>query len=145
MRPLDNALFFTCSVIEFIGRQTRNRRGAVVEALGEDVDRIYRYADVFHCEPIEKVADDFIRRNGIPQGDFDNIASCQYAVPSFWDIGGDFARLIQDCFPDDLLHGLREIYRSWLTDRIMNFNSDLFYQSREYLAECFRAGEILDE
>jgi len=145
MPLLDNDLFFTCSVIEFIGRQTHNRRGVVVDCLGADVERLYHFADVFHSEPIEKVADDFVRRNSIPQGDYDNIASCQYAVPSYWDIGGTFSRLIQDCFPDDVLQGLREIYHSWLADRILNFNSDLFYQSREYLAECYRADEILDE
>lgn len=145
MQPVDSALFFTCSLIEFIGRQTRNRRETVVDALATDVDRIYHYADVFHCEPIEKVADDFITRANIHLGEFDNIASCQYAVPSYWDIGGTFARLIQDCFPEDVLGGLREIFHSWLTGRIMNFNSDLYYQSREYLALCYHEGKILDE
>ena len=57
----DNSLFFLCSLIEFIGRQQKQRRGRIVELLGENViKRIYDYADVFHCEPIEKVADDFI-------------------------------------------------------------------------------------
>lgn len=145
MPPVDNALFFTCSVIEFIGRQTHNRREAVVDALGTDLERIYHYADVFHCEPIEKVADDFIRRNNIRQGDYDNIASCQYAVPSYWDIGKVFARLIRDCHPEDLLQGLRTVYHSFLTNRIMNFNSDLYYQPPDYLAACYREGRILDE
>ena len=60
----DNALFFTCSLIEYIGRLTKNKRKDIIDYLGEDVNRIYKYADVFHCEPIEKVADDFILRNG---------------------------------------------------------------------------------
>jgi len=57
----DNDLFFTCSLIEFIGRRQKLKRSDVVTYLGKDkVKRIYNYADVFHCEPIEKVADDFI-------------------------------------------------------------------------------------
>lgn len=58
----------------------------------------YRYADIFHCEPIEKVADDFIQRNHILTGSFDNIASCKYTVPDYWDIGEVFERLIEDIF-----------------------------------------------
>lgn len=57
--------FYTCSLIEYIGRITKNTRKVIVEYLGKYVDRIYKYADVFHCEPIEKVADDFIVRNHI--------------------------------------------------------------------------------
>ncbi|MBQ4481576.1 MAG: hypothetical protein II943_13155 [Victivallales bacterium] len=145
MSKIDTALFFTSSVIEFIGRQTHNRREVVVDALGTDVDRIYHYADVFHCEPIEKVADDFIRRNNIRQGDYDNIASCQYAVPSYWDIGKVFARLIRDCHPEDLLQGLRMVYHSFLANRITNFNSDLYYQPPDYLALCYHGGKIVED
>jgi len=31
----------------------------------------------------------------------------------------------------------------WLADRILNFNSDLYYQSREYIALCYKEGEVL--
>ena len=52
----DNDLFFTCSLLEYIGRQQKLRRD-VVDALGEKVvRRIYRYADVLHSEPIAEVA-----------------------------------------------------------------------------------------
>ena len=89
----NSALFFTCSLIELIGRMTKNKRQDVVDYLGtEDVTRIYQYADVFHCEPIEKVTDDFIQRNQIPEGSFDNIEACRYAVPDYWDIGEVFER-----------------------------------------------------
>ena len=54
MQKNNNALFFTCSLIEYIARETKNRRKDDVLYLGEDLQRIYSYADVFHCEPIEK-------------------------------------------------------------------------------------------
>jgi hypothetical protein len=38
---------------------------------------------------------------------------------------------------------MRLYFFSWIASRILNFNSDLFYQSRDYLAECCRSGEIL--
>lgn len=51
-----NDLFYTCSLIEFIGRQQRQERSFVVRQIGKDtLTRIYKYADVFHCELIGKV------------------------------------------------------------------------------------------
>lgn len=140
----DNNLFFVCSLIEYIARQTQNRRSDVVKQLGTDVKQIYDYADVFHCEPIAKVADDFIKKDHITNGEYDNISVCRYLVPDYWDIGEVFARLIEDCCgKKDVIDGLKEVYSSWLTEEIMNFNSDLYYQPRDYIAECYRAGEIL--
>ena len=139
-----NSLFYTCSLIEFISRQTKNNRKDVIEYLGEDLERIYNYEDVFHCEPIEKVANDFIIRNNISTGNFDNISKCKYNIPDYWEIGEVFERLIEDIYDEkDVFRGIREVYSSWLAEKILNFNSDLYYQSRQYLAECYKAGKII--
>ena len=140
-----NDLFYVCSLIEFIGRRQKLRRSEVVARLGEaTIRRIYRYADTFHCEQIEKVADDFISMRSLPTGDFDNVASCRYAVPGYWDIGAVYARLIEDVMDGaDPIAKLVEVYSSWMNDALSRFNSDLFYQSRQYIAECYRAGTIL--
>ena len=117
----------------------------MVAALGEEaIRRIYQYADTFHCEQIAKVADDFITLRSIPSGDFDNVAKCRYAVPGYWDIGAVYARLIEDVSDGaDPVSKLMEVYASWMSDALSRFNSDLFYQSRGYIAECYRAGRIL--
>lgn len=140
-----NDLFYVCSLVEYIGRERKLRRADVVAALGEEtIRRIYRYADTFHCEQIAKVADDFIALRSIPTGDFDNVAKCRYAVPGYWDIGAVYARLIEDVSDGaDPVPKLMEVYASWMSDALSRFNSDLFYQSRNYIAECYRAGRIL--
>ena len=140
----DNNLFYVCSLIEYIARETKNTRNDVVNCLNHDLQRIYDYADVFHCEPIEKVADDFIERASIPIGNYDNLCCCRYALPAYWDIGEVFARLVEDCYGGiDVMDGVREVYGSWLADKILNFNSDLYYQPRDYIAACYREGKIL--
>ena len=59
----NNNLFFACSLIEYIGRKAKRRRSEVADFLGKDrIERIYAYADVFHCEPIEKTATSWQRR-----------------------------------------------------------------------------------
>ena len=138
-----NSLFFTCSLIEVIGRVRRLRRDDVVDALGEPtLRRILSHADVFHCEPIAKVADDFIRLRAIPEGDFDNVAKCRYRVPDYWEIGAVYARLVEDR-GGDALESLTAVYHSALSSALCRFNSDLYYQPRQYLAECLKADAIL--
>ena len=141
----NNDLFYVCSLVEYIGRERRLRRSEVVAGLGEEtLRRIYRHAGVFHCEPIAKVAEDFIALRSLPEGNFDNVAACRYAVPSYWDIGAVHARLIEDVADGaDPVSKLVEVYSSWMSDALSRFNSDLFYQPRAYLAECYRAGTIL--
>lgn len=141
----NSALFYTCSLIEYIGRQTKNKRSDIIDQLGkDDVARIYEYSDVFHCEPIEKTADDFIQRNHIPVGRFDNVDSCKYDVPDYWDIGEVFERLIEDSYEEsEVIEGIFDVYHSWIADKILNFNSDFFYQSREYIAVCYKEGKVL--
>ena len=57
----NNDLFFTCSLIEYIARKTKNTKKEVVEKLGkETINKIYDLAEVYHSENIEKVAEEFI-------------------------------------------------------------------------------------
>ena len=140
----NNDLFFTCSLIELIGRITKNTRKDVIEYLGDDLKRIYSHADVFHCEPIEKVADDFIVRNAVKDGNYDPISKAKYSVPDYWDIGEVFQRLIEDTSDEEnIVDGIKKVFSSWIAEKILNFNSDLYYQPRDYLAECYREGGII--
>lgn len=144
MNKNNNSLFYTCSLVEFISRETKNHRRDIINYLGDDIERIYNYEDVFHCEPIEKVAYDFIIRNNIEHGEFDNISTCKYNIPNYWEIGEVFERLIEDNYPqEEVFNGIREVYSSWIAEKILNFNSDLYYQSREYLSECYKIGKII--
>ena len=44
----ENDLFFTCSLIDYIARKTKNKRADIVTMLGKDaVARIYDLADVY--------------------------------------------------------------------------------------------------
>lgn len=100
--------------------------------------------DVFHCEPIEKVADDFIVRNAVKEGNYDPALEAKYSVPDYWDIGEVFQRLIEDTSDEEhVVEGIQKVFSSWIAERILNFNSDLFYQPREYIAECYKAGVII--
>lgn len=43
---------------------------------------------------------------------------------------------------EHLIDHLMEVYTSWIDDAISNYNSDFYYQSRDYLFACYQEGEI---
>lgn len=144
----DSALMYTCSLIEYIGREKKHSRGDVVKLLGvKNVTRIYKYADVLHCEPIARVADEYINMANINSGAYDNVGKCKYEVPDYWDIGEVYERLIEDVTPSevqsDILETLFSVYDSWISEAISNYNTDFFYQPRDYIRECYLAGQVL--
>lgn len=139
-------LFYTCSLIEYIGRKQKQRRETVVKLLGQEtIRRIYRYADVFHCEPIAKTADDFIHICNIPVGAYDNLEKAKYEIPDYWTIGEVYERLIEDVSEDSteaIVDTIMAVYSSWISDAISNYNTDFYYQSREYICRCYTEGEV---
>ena len=139
-------LFYTCSLIEYIGRKQKQRRETVVKLLGQEtIRRIYRYADVFHCEPIAKTADDFIHICNIPVGAYDNLEKAKYEIPDYWTIGEVYERLIEDVSEDNteaVVDTIMAVYSSWISDAISNYNTDFYYQSREYICQCYTEGEV---
>jgi hypothetical protein len=142
-----NNMFFLCSLIEYIGRRTKNHRNVVVNALGkEQLQHIFDLADVYHSENIEKVACGLIEKYSIQEGLFDNVALARYAMPTHWDIGKVYKRLILEVAEKHgkpLIDTLMEVYGSWLSRKIEDFNSSLYYESPGYLYQSYITGEVL--
>ncbi len=141
----DSALFFTCSLIEQMGRTLHLERRKIVESLGETgINMLYRNADILHCEPIEKTADDVIEEFALSSGDYDNVEQAQYLVPDVWTMGKVYARLIEDVANEDIVKTLLGVYSSWIDSKVSDYNSSFYYQPRDYIAECFRQNMVLD-
>ena len=93
-----NDFFYVCALIEFTARKTRNKRGVIVRAMGEEGVKKELYdAEVNHCLSFEQVSDEIIDRYKIPTGNFDTISDSQYSIPSFLDIGRLYSIMIEDC------------------------------------------------
>ena len=143
----ENDLFFTCSLIDYIARKTKNTRATVVEKLGrERLEKIYDLADVYHCDNINRVSDDFIQEAGITTGTFDNVAECRYAIPTHWDIGKVYKRLIKQVAANeqiDVIDALMKVYRSFISPKIDDYNSSVYYENPSYIYECYRENKML--
>ena len=139
-----NRMFYTCSLIEYISRTTHNRRIDVVNALGKvNIERIYEYSDVFHSDRIESVAAEWQERCNIQEGSFDNISTCRYRLPSHWDIGKVYSRLIK-AIGGNATDTLHEVYSSWLAPKIDDYNIAVYYMPPGYLYESYKEGCLLD-
>jgi hypothetical protein len=147
MSQKDNDLFFTCALIDYIARKTKNTRTDVVNRLGkEQISKIFELAGIYHCDNPERVCDDFIESAHIETGTFDNIADCGYAVPSYWDIGKVYKRLIKMVAEDkktDVIDALFEVYNSFISPAIDDYNSSFYYENPLFIFECYKAKKIL--
>lgn len=82
----------------------------------------------------------------IPYGDYDTVSNCRYEVPSYTDIGANYQRLIVNVCLDngDIINTLYEVFLSFLSDVMSNFNSDFYYQNDSYMKECYLEGRVLE-
>lgn len=141
-----NDLFYTCSLIEYITRKTKNKKKDVIDKLGENkIKKIYELAEVYHSDNIEKVADDFINECNISIGKYNYIDACQYRIPSYYEIGKVYQRLIIMVNSDSIKYvdTLLEVLNSWIIEKIDNYNSSMYYENPDYIYQCYIEGRVL--
>lgn len=143
----DNDLFYLCGLIDYMARKTKNERAYIVNRLGrERLEKIYDLADVYHCDNIDRVSEDFIKESDIKIGSFDNVKECGYAIPSHWDIGKVYKRLIKKVAEEDgidAISALIKVYNSFISPKIDDYNSSVYYENPSYIYESYREGSLL--
>ena len=73
-------------------------------------------------------------------GSFDNIALAKYAVPSHWDIGKVYKRLIlgiAEAEQTDVITALFSAYHSFVTEKIEDYNSSFYYENPQYILNSY--------
>jgi len=142
-----NDLFYVCSLIEFVGRKTKNRRAVIVKNFGkEEIKRQLEIAELNHCLSFDEVADELIDYFHIPEGDYDTVGSCKYEVPGFLAIGKVYQRLITAVYEKggQLEEIICQIFSSFISDEISDFNTSVYYSSPEYIKASYEEGRLLD-
>ena len=120
--------------------------GKMTVYLGKDlITKIYDLADVYHSDNIDRVSDDFILAAKLQNGDFDNVSTAKYAVPSHWDIGQAYKRLILGIAKEkemDIPDALLAAYNSFVSDKIDDYNSSFYYDAPQNILNAFLDGKI---
>lgn len=139
-----NDLFFTCALIEYIARKTKNRARDVVDALGKArIEKIYDLADIYHSDNIDRVCEDFVRDSNIAIGDDNHVGAAKYAVPSHWDIGKIYKRLIIGIAQNrniEIVDALFLAYHSFVSEKIDDYNSSFYYDAPQNILNTFLTG-----
>lgn len=142
----DNDLFFACSLIELIARKTKNTKKYIIKKLGkEKIKKIYELAEVYHSENIEKVSDELIEQCNIEIGEYDIISECKYRIPTIWELGRIYQRLIimVNNKEEEYIDTLLEVLSSWIIEKIDNYNSSMYFENPEYIYECYVENKII--
>lgn len=145
MSSYDNDLFYLCSLIEYIARKTNNTKEYVVNKIGKDfLKKIYTLAEVYHSENIDKVSDEIINECNIENGNY-KIDNCKSRVPSYFEIGAVYERLIKQISgsKEDYIDNLIKVLTSWIITKIDNYDSSMYYENPSYIYECYKEGKVL--
>ena len=138
-------IYYVCCLIEFLGRKTKNHRQDIIGYFSKkDLERQLRLAEVNHCLSFEQVSDELIEDFNIQNGEFDTVSECRYEVPSVMSIGMLYQELVLAVMPgEDAAQGIKDIFSSFITDEISDFNSNVYYTNPDYLKCSYLEGEVL--
>ena len=79
-------------------------------------------------------------------GNFDNVGDCRYAIPTYWDIGKVYKRLVLQVAEEEKIgavDALLKVYNSFLSSKIDDYNSSVYYENPSYLLECYRENKMI--
>ena len=119
--------------------------GINIEAYMKDVEDRYKI-DAYHSLSIEgyKVSEELIDWFNIPDGNFDTVAECRYEVPSATSIGMLYQGLVLSTMKnDDAAQAIIDVFSSFITDEISDFNSNVYYTNPDYLRCSYLEGKML--
>ncbi len=141
---LKNDIFYVCTLIEYTARKTKNRRCDVVKMIGkEEIARQLRAAEVNHCLSLAQVSDELAEDFHIPDGNFDTVSECRYEVPSVHSIGKVYQRLVLATGNNDAAQAIMNVFASFISDEISDFNTNVYYSNPDYLRCCYEEGRLL--
>lgn len=142
---LKDDIYYVCTMIEYVARVTNNKREKVVEKISKQgIEHQLKVASVNHCLSYEQVSDEWIEEYGLERGNFNSVEDCKYTVPSVNAIGRVYQQLVIDTTSkNDVAQAIFDVFSSFLSEEISNFNSNVYYSNPDYLKCSYEAGVLL--
>ena len=138
-------IYYVCTMIEFVARATKNRRKDVIARLSKrNIEHQLKVAEVNHCLSFEQVSDEWIEQYEIKTGNANEIDNCRYAIPSATSIGRVYQQLVLAIMKgEDVAQAIMDVFTSFISDEISNFNTNVYYSNPDYLRCSYEAGFLL--
>lgn len=100
---------------------------------------------IIKCRSGEKHEYDIVIGAKIEQGNYDIESTCNYRVPTYWEIGRVYKRLIKmvDDNTEKYVETAVVVLTSWIIEKIDNYNSSMYYENPDYIYQCYKEGKVL--
>lgn len=137
-KGMDYDLTYCCFLLSDISFMTDNTLSDTIKYFRrKDLQGIYDFADVFHCENVKSVADKFIAFRQIPNGKFKHESN-----PTSIELGDTLGRLIYDlkaeCHVKDYVEGIIEVLNNKdFIDKLENPISGLYWQNSQVIFDYY--------
>lgn len=146
-KRFNNDIFFLCSLIEYVARKTCNTKKYTVDKIGyKKIKKIFDLASVYHSENIDKITDEIVYECNIEIGNYDIFSKITNTnPPTYWDMGKVYSRLILMLSENekDCINKLIEVLTSWIIPEFDNYDSSLYFESPNYILECYKENKII--
>ncbi len=76
-------------------------------------------------------------------GSFYSVKECKYSVPSESSIGRVYQTLILSSVKEDLIQTITDVFSSFISDEISDFNSNVYYSNPSYILCSYEEGKLL--
>ncbi len=129
----ENDLFYVCSLIEYINRNSNLSKKEIIELFKDKgLKKLFYLADVYHCENIEKVLEELSLKYH-----FEIVKKeKKESDPTFYDMGKVYFKLIKyksKKHHQSYFDSFKTIYKSPFTRYLDNYNANMMLSNIPYL------------
>jgi len=141
-------IIYVCALIEYVGRATYNRPHDIVKTIGvEGIAWQLEHAQTSHCLTFDETSAELIEEYQIQQGNFDAVGNCIGNAPLPIHVARTYKSLVVNIAETSdlsLAQIIYDVFTSFISDEISNFNTSTFYENPSYIYHSYVAGELLD-
>ena len=136
-------IFFLCYFMEMLGRKSRVRKTDIMEKMDRDFFlNMCEIEDVYHSLNPDQLIYEQKKKLNLRNGRHNRIDTANYKVPSIDAMAELYTMLIYR-IGGDITDAFFKVMSSPITDYIDDYNSSLYYENPDYIAECIREGKII--
>ena len=105
----------------------------------------YRISSRIYSIDIEKVSEELVRECKIVKGSYDIVSKAEGNIPTYWEIGRVYQRLIKmvNNNTSEYINTTIVVLSSWIIEKIDNYNSSMYYENPDYIYNCYKEGRVL--
>ena len=141
-------IVYVCALIEHVGRATLNTNHDIAKIIGvKGIAWQLEHAQVSHCLTFDETATELIEEYKITTGEFNVVGDLGDDAPLPIHVARTYKSLVVNIAEKnggELAEIIYEVFTSFISGEISDFNTSTFYENPSYIYESYLAGQLLD-